>query len=165
MSIDYNYGIRLCSFRMSINRSCGNAYTVFPLIPIIVFAATRAFTMASSVACAVAKNNGLIASFGSISVSIIPSRAATPGFAVENAIKIAEELQKFSPTLAKKERWLALNKVDLVDQQAQELLKKNLRKSLGWKGDIHAISALNKQGCEQLCNDLMQSIELHRQRL
>ena len=95
-------------------------------------------------------------------IDVLPVDGSDP---VENALKIGEELEKFSPTLAKKERWLVLNKVDLVDQQAQDLLEKKLRKSLGWKGDIHVISALNKQGCEQLCNDLMQSIELHRQRL
>jgi len=56
--------------------------------------------MASSVACTVARNNGLIASFGSISVSRTPSRAAAPGLAVEKAIKISPDpFDAYPPTL------------------------------------------------------------------
>ena len=95
-------------------------------------------------------------------IDVLPTDGSDP---LENATKIVEELEKFSPTLAKKERWLVLNKVDLIDAQALSQINKNLRKALAWKGDIHEISALNKQGCEELCNDLMRSIELHRQQL
>jgi len=95
-------------------------------------------------------------------IDILPVDGSDP---LENATKIVEELKKFSPTLANKEMWLVLNKVDLVDEQTLERLKKNLVNSLAWKGDIHAISALNHSGCKELCNDLMYSIESHRQRL
>lgn len=84
---------------------------------------------------------------------------------VSNAAKIVKELEKFSPTLARKERWLVLNKVDLVDEEVIQTLKHDLAKTLCWEGEIHEISALNNTGCEQLCNKLMQSIELHRRRL
>jgi GTP-binding protein len=76
-----------------------------------------------------------------------------------------QELEKFSPTLAKKERWLVLNKVDLVDEEILSTVKEALRKKLNWQNDIHQISALNKEGCADLCQALMESIERHRQRL
>jgi len=42
-------------------------------------------------------------------------------------------------------------------------LKEKLRKTLNWTGDIHEISALNKEGCDDLCQKLMVSIENHRE--
>jgi GTP-binding protein len=84
---------------------------------------------------------------------------------VENAQKIAWELEKFSPTLARKERWLVLNKVDLIDAEEISRLKQGLRAVLDWDGDIHEISALNTSGCDELCEALMGSIEDHRQQL
>ena len=51
-------------------------------------------------------------------VDVLPVEGGDP---VENAQKIAWELEKFSPTLARKERWLVLNKVDLID--AEEISK------------------------------------------
>jgi GTP-binding protein len=82
---------------------------------------------------------------------------------VDNAQKIVVEVEKFSDTLAKKERWLVLNKTDLVDKEAVAELKVELRKALNWTGDIHEISALNREGCDDLCQKLMVSIENHRE--
>lgn len=95
-------------------------------------------------------------------VDVLPADESDP---VENAVKIAQELEKFSVTLAAKERWLVLNKVDLIDAKALQALKKKLVKALKWKQPIFEISALNKQGCDELCEQLMQSIEVHRERL
>ena len=95
-------------------------------------------------------------------VDVLPVDGSDP---VENAVKIVRELEKFSPTLAAKERWLVLNKVDLVDAEAIEALKRALRATLPWEGEIYEISALNNAGCEPLCSALMQAIESHRQML
>jgi GTPase len=95
-------------------------------------------------------------------VDVLPVDGSDP---VENAVKIVRELEKFSPTLAAKERWLVLNKVDLVDAEAIEALKRKLRATLAWEGQIYEISALNNAGCEPLCSALMQAIESHRQML
>ncbi|NQV71301.1 MAG: 50S ribosome-binding GTPase, partial [Pseudohongiella sp.] len=95
-------------------------------------------------------------------VDVLPVDGSDP---VENAVKIVRELEKFSPTLAAKERWLVLNKVDLVDAEAIEALKRKLRATLAWEGQIYEISALNNAGCESLCSALMQAIESHRQML
>ena len=95
-------------------------------------------------------------------IDVMPVDGSDP---VANAESIVQELEKFSPTLAKKERWLVLNKVDLVDEEILSTIKNALREKLNWQNDIHQISALNKEGCTDLCQALMESIERHRQRL
>lgn len=84
---------------------------------------------------------------------------------VSNAAAIVEELQNFSPTLAQKERWLVVNKIDLLQPSDREALIRELRDRLSWDGEILAISALNSEGCDQLCARLMDSIEAHRARI
>jgi GTP-binding protein len=92
-------------------------------------------------------------------IDVLPVDEADP---VENAKKIVRELEKFSPTLSQKERWLVLNKVELVDAETLAALKEELRSALNWQGDIYEISAINNSGCKELCEALMQSIESHR---
>jgi GTP-binding protein len=84
---------------------------------------------------------------------------------VANARSINRELENFSPTLASKERWLVINKIDLMQADAIEELISALRSELDWQGEIHQISALSGIGCHDLCENLMASIEEHRQRL
>ena len=84
---------------------------------------------------------------------------------VANARSIIGELENFSHTLASKERWLVINKVDLMQVDAVEELISALRSELDWQGEIHQISALSGIGCNDLCENLMASIEEHRRRL
>lgn len=84
---------------------------------------------------------------------------------VANARSIIGELENFSPTLAGKERWLVINKVDLLQADEVEQLISALRREFDWQGEIHQISALSGIGCADLCENLMASIEEHRQRL
>ena len=95
-------------------------------------------------------------------VDALPADGSDP---VENAAQIITELSKFSETLAQKERWLVINKVDLLDETLLEELKDALRKRLDWKGEIFEISALNNAGCQHMCEALMLSIEEHRAKL
>ena len=84
---------------------------------------------------------------------------------VNSAQKIILELENFSSTLAKKERWLVLNKIDLLNEKELNDFEKRLRGKLSWSGKIHQISALKKTGCSELCKALMDSVELHRRQL
>ena len=84
---------------------------------------------------------------------------------VNSAQKIILELENFSSTLAKKERWLVLNKIDLLKEKELNDFEKRLREKLNWFGKIHQISALNNAGCSELCKALMNSVELHRRKL
>jgi GTPase len=84
---------------------------------------------------------------------------------VEHARKIAEELEKFSPTLAKKQRWLVLNKLDLIPDEEREELVERLVRELDWQGKVFKITAISGEGCPDLCQAIMVSVEEHRKRL
>lgn len=92
-------------------------------------------------------------------VDALPVDGSDP---IDNAEQIITELNKFSPTLAEKERWLVINKVDLLDDESLQKLRAGLSERLGWAGEIYEVSALNKEGCQALCDALMLSIEAHR---
>lgn len=92
-------------------------------------------------------------------IDVLPVDGSDP---VADAKKIIGELEKFSPILANKERWLVLNKVDLIDRDAVSSLKQELCDCLNWRGEIYEISALNHSGCDDLCEALMKAIETHR---
>ena len=92
-------------------------------------------------------------------VDALPVDQSDP--AVE-AKKIVDELERFSPTLAQKERWLIINKVDLLSDDNVIELEASLRKQLDWELPIFRISALNKNGCAPLVSALMDRIEKHR---
>lgn len=92
-------------------------------------------------------------------IDVLPVDGSDP---VADAKKIIGELEKFSPILANKERWLVLNKVDLIDRDAVSSLKQELYDCLNWRGEIYEISALNHSGCDNLCEALMKAIETHR---
>lgn len=74
-----------------------------------------------------------------------------------HAKTIIEELRKFSPELAQQERWLVLNKIDLIsDEHQRHEITDRIIQGLNWKGPIFKISGLQKEGLTQLCHDIMQ---------
>lgn len=95
-------------------------------------------------------------------VDVLPVDGSDPLAAIE---LIAAELETFSSTLAAKERWLIMNKRDLVDQSQLTALEQRLREELPWQGPVHHISAITGEGCPELCQALMQAIETHRRRM
>lgn len=78
---------------------------------------------------------------------------------VEDARSIIRELRKFSPELASKERWLVLNKLDLLAPQAAEQRCKDIVRRLRWKGPVYRISGLARHGTEALCQEVMKRLE------
>ncbi len=72
---------------------------------------------------------------------------------------LAGELKKFDPKLAKRERWLVLNKMDLVPEDERDALAAKLIKKLKWKGPVYKIAAISGGGCRELVMDLMQRLE------
>lgn len=72
---------------------------------------------------------------------------------------IVGELEKFSPTLASRERWLVLNKLDLIPEEQREEVCSSLVKALGWTGPVYNVSAINSQGLAVLCRDIMTWID------
>src|SRR5438128_1047374 len=61
---------------------------------------------------------------------------------VKDARAIVAELKKFSADLEKKERWLILNKVDLLPEAQADKVCKDIIRRLRWKGPVYRISGL-----------------------
>ena len=80
------------------------------------------------------------------------------------AVAIAGELGRFSPTLAERERWLVLNKTDLVDAETFAQRKTAVLEALDWQGPVYEISAIKGEGTDALCGDLMNYLEELRER-
>src|SRR5690606_14320217 len=78
---------------------------------------------------------------------------------VENARAIAREVEKFSPTLAKRDRWLLLNKIDLLPPDEIEARCQAVVDELNWTGPVFRISALHRDGTAPLCGKIMDHIE------
>lgn len=89
-------------------------------------------------------------------IDIMPVDGSDP---VENAKAIVGELEKYSPKLAAKPRWLVFNKVDLMFEDEANELCQNIAKGLGWDDDYYCISAVQGKGTEPLCRKAMDYIE------
>jgi GTP-binding protein len=75
---------------------------------------------------------------------------------------LAAELKKFSPELAERERWLVLNKIDLLDAEARVARMQEIVKGLRWKGPVFTVSAATGEGCRELSAKLMARLETLR---
>ncbi len=80
------------------------------------------------------------------------------------ALSIVRELERFSPTLAQRERWLVLNKSDLVDDETFAARREAVLTALDWKGPVYSISAIRSEGTDALCGALMTYLEECRAR-
>jgi GTP-binding protein len=80
------------------------------------------------------------------------------------ALVIARELERFSPTLAQRERWLVLNKSDLLDADTFAERRSALLAALDWQGPVYEIAAISATGTAALCGDLMTYLEECRER-
>ncbi|MGE5385159.1 MAG: Obg family GTPase CgtA [Betaproteobacteria bacterium] len=73
---------------------------------------------------------------------------------VHDAIAIVAELEKYSPELVAKPRWLVLNKLDLIpEEERQERIDNFLsayRAASGSDSVYFTISAINGQGCREM---------------
>ena len=94
-------------------------------------------------------------------VDMMPYDGTTPA---ENTVVIEQELAKFSPTLAEGDRWLVLNKTDLMPEDEVEEACKNVVETLNWQGPVFIISAISAQGTKALCAAIMDYIDGHRDR-
>lgn len=78
---------------------------------------------------------------------------------VAGARTIMAELRKFSPALARRERWMVFNKIDLLPEAERERRARRFLRALKWKGPSFMISAITGQGCRELVGRLMTRIE------
>jgi len=77
----------------------------------------------------------------------------------EAALSIVRELERFSPTLAARPRWLLLNKVDLLDDDTLKARRDAVIDALNWSGPVYEMAAISKIGTDRICGDLMTCIE------
>jgi len=75
---------------------------------------------------------------------------------------ILRELEKFGGDLAGRERWLVLNKVDLLPADELAARRQLLLDELRWDGPVHCVSALSGEGTQALVYDLMARLEALR---
>ena len=89
-------------------------------------------------------------------VDVAPFDESDPA---EAAASIARELERFSPTLSARPRWLVLNKIDLVDSETLAERRQAIIKALDWQGPVYEIAAINGTETDRLASDLMTAIE------
>jgi GTPase len=85
-----------------------------------------------------------------------PDPVADP---VAGARAILKELKKFSPELAKKKRWLVLNKIDLLDPAERKDRCDAIVRRLRFKGPVFRISGATGEGTRELCQAVMRELE------
>lgn len=91
-------------------------------------------------------------------VDIEPIDGSCP---IESAKAIVGELEKYSPKLAAKPRWLVFNKIDLMLEEEVQAKVDHIVKGLGWEGEVFTMSAYGRQNTEEISvklYDFIQSI-------
>ncbi len=78
---------------------------------------------------------------------------------VVGARAIVKELKKFSPELARKKRWLVLNKIDLLGGKELEDRCAEIVRKLRFKGPVFRISGATGAGTRELCQAVMRELE------
>ena len=84
---------------------------------------------------------------------------------VDEVHKIEAEIKAFSDELAARERWLVLNKIDLLPEGVRETRCQDIIKRLGWQGPAFMISAIQRQGTQELVHKIMQYLENSREKV
>jgi GTP-binding protein len=97
-------------------------------------------------------------------VDLMPSHFIDENISLEEQIindykSIVNELKKYSDDLFNKERWLVFNKIDGFADDEHKKLCNNIVKEIDWQGKIFMVSAINKSGCKQICEEIMDHLE------
>jgi GTPase len=78
---------------------------------------------------------------------------------VADARAIVAELERFSPELASRERWLVLNKCDLLPADEVDTRCDDIVAGLEWAGPVHRISGLARRGTTELTRAVMARLD------
>ena len=89
-------------------------------------------------------------------VDVVPPDGSDP---VADVQAIVRELKKFSDELGARERWLVVNKVDLLPEDERDARVRDIVQRLDWQGPVFAIAALSRQGTEALVFAIMEYLE------
>ncbi len=78
---------------------------------------------------------------------------------VRDARTIIAELKKFAADLGKKERWIVINKIDLLEPKEAEKRARDIVRRLRWKGPVLKISGATGEGTDELRQAVMTYLE------
>lgn len=95
-------------------------------------------------------------------VDLAPIDGSDPA---QDAQVIVDEIERFSPSLIERDRWLVLNKVDQLLEDEREQRKQAVIDQLGWTGPVFMISALDGEGTKELAQAMMRYLEERDQRI
>lgn len=85
--------------------------------------------------------------------------SADPQRVAHEVAVVAGELQRFSTTLAARERWLVFNKIDLLPVEERQVRIDAVRRRLAWSGPVYAVSGATGEGCSALMTALYRRLE------
>lgn len=90
-------------------------------------------------------------------IDIAPIDGSDP---VESAKMILQELAAYNPELLAKPRWLVLNKIDMIPDEAErQATIQHILRELAWDAPYFCISAIRAEGTQELCYALMRFID------
>lgn len=80
---------------------------------------------------------------------------------VKDARTIVAELKKFAADLGAKERWLVINKIDLLEPAEVDRRAKEIVRRLRWKGPVLRTSGATGAGTDDLKQAVMRHLDAH----
>jgi len=84
------------------------------------------------------------------------------GDAVSDVRAVEAELEKYGPEVSALERWLVLNKIDLLAPADRGRIYREVVQRLDFPGPVYHVSASTGEGCEALCQEIMKHLEEQR---
>ena len=94
-------------------------------------------------------------------VDILPME----GEPLDHVRTLEGELERYGDDLATRERWLVLNKSDLMPTEDIVVLREQLLQDLGWQGPVFVISSISGDGCRALLLAIMEYLEAQQEAL
>ena len=92
-------------------------------------------------------------------VQIVDVYDKNPMEVITEIRELSKEITNYDPDLIKKVKWLALNKIDLINTNQLEELKDELGREFQDNLYIYCISAAKKEGTQQLMRDIGEFME------
>ena len=89
-------------------------------------------------------------------VDVAPLNGSDP---VDDVRMVVGELEKFNAELGGRERWLVLNKVDLLPEGERQVRCRSIVERLDWRGPVFETAAVSQQGTQQLVFAIMDYLE------
>jgi len=145
--------------------------TLYPHLGVVRVAADRSFVVADipGLIAGAAQGAGLGARFlrhlarTRLLLQLVDVAPADGSEPVQAVRTVAAELEAYSEELAARERWLVLNKIDLVAPEARAERCRDIAARLGWKGPVQAVSAATGEGCRELARRVMDHLATEKE--